>query len=164
MLIIKKLYLPSLLTAIVLAGVIQSCKERKDERSTGEKAVELDSAKDFFEEDEKEVYDYQRFVGIYDHESTTKGFSAVLSITESGNDLDFMISVAQGACKGQAEGKIKMVSHEENYYVGFYEFDECPLQFTLLLGENKIDVKEVNLCRLHESSCVFEGAYAKRKN
>jgi hypothetical protein len=103
-------------------------------------------------------------LGIYDHESTTRGFSAILTITESGNDLSFTLSVSQGNCKGEAEGKIIMVSHEENYHIGFFELEQCPLQFSLMLQGDKIDVKEINLCRLHEANCVFEGTYAKRKN
>lgn len=150
---------------IFLIGLTTGCvKKNKNEKSAGS-AVEIDSMKDFYEQpDDKTVYDYQRFAGIYDHESTTKGFTAVLVITENGNDLSFELSVAQAGCKGEAKGNMVMVSHEKTYYVGFYEVDECPLQFTLMLTENKIDIKEVNLCRMHEANCAFEGAYIKRKS
>ncbi len=150
---------------ILLTGLVAGCGEKKkDEKSAGS-AVEIDSTKDFYEQpDNKTVYDYQRFAGIYDHESTTKGFTAVLVITENGNDLSFELSVAQAGCKGEAKGNMVMVSHEKTYYVGFYEVDECPLQFTLMLTETKIDIKEVNLCRMHEANCAFEGAYIKRKS
>lgn len=144
--------------------ILAACtgKESKNTRDTG--AVEIDSASEFYEQPEnKTIYNYRTFQGIYDHESTTGGFSAVLSITESGNDLSFTLSVSQGTCKGEVEGKISMVSHEENYHVGFFELDQCPLQFSLMLHEDKVEVKEISLCRLHDANCAFEGTYAKRK-
>lgn len=140
------------------------CSGKAPQEQTENQAVEIDSASEFYDNPEEDVvYNYKQFAGIYDHESNTRGFTAILSLTESGNDLSFTISVSQGSCKGEAEGKIIMVSHEESYYIGFYEPTNCPLQFMLLLQENKIDVKEINLCQLHESSCAFEGTYLKRK-
>ena len=141
-----------------------ACSSKAPQDSEQTAATEVDSTEFYEQREDKTVYDYKPFQGIYDHESTTKGFSAVLTLTESGNDLSFTLSVSQGTCKGQADGKISMVSHEENYHVGFFELDECPLQFSLMLQEDKVDIKEVNLCRLHESNCSFEGTYAKRKN
>lgn len=164
MLIIKKLPGFFIIYVVLFATLSEGCSERKTQNETDGAAVEIDSANDFYEQpDDKTVYDYHRFAGIYDHESSTKGFSAILTVTESGNDLAFTISVAQGSCKGEAKGNMLMISHDKTYYVGFYEVDECPLQFTLMLNEDKIDVKEVNLCRLHEANCAFEGTYAKRK-
>lgn len=165
MLIIKKLNSISIICVVFFAGAIVSCGEKKTQEKSGGSAVEIDSARDFYEQpDDKTVYDYQRFAGIYDHESTTKGFTAVLVIIENGNDLSFELSVSQAGCKGEAKGNIVMISHEKISYVGFFEADECPLQFTLMLTENKIDIKEVNLCRMHEANCAFEGAYIKRKS
>jgi hypothetical protein len=145
---------------LILAG----CKEKVQQENVDNQGIEVDSAKDFFEQPEDgKTYDYARFLGIYDHESRTGGFSAVLAITENGNDLSFTLSVAQGnGCKGEAEGAIFMMSHETNYYVGFYQLENCQLQFSFMLQEDKIDVKEINICRLHEGSCTFEGTYAKR--
>lgn len=141
------------------------CSGKPSPEATENEAVEIDSAKEFYAEEaeDKTVYDYRSFQGIYDHESTTRSFSAILTIEESGNDLSFTLSVSQGSCKGEALGKITIVSHEENYHAGFFELDECPMQFSLMLKEEKIDVKEINLCRLHESNCAFEGTYVKRK-
>lgn len=151
----------SFIFLLLLSGCIGKAPQ-EDKRS---EAIEIDSASDFYQQPaDTTVYDYRTFQGIYDHESTTQGFSAVLTITENGNDLSFTLSVSQGTCKGVAEGKILMVSHEENYHVGFFELEQCPLQFSLLLQEDKVEVKEINLCRLHESNCAFEGTYAKRKN
>lgn len=145
--------------------LLVACTGKVTQENVNNEAVEIDSANDFYEQpDDKTIYDYATFQGIYDHESSTRGFSAVLVITESGDDLSFTLSVSQGNCKGEAEGKILIVSHEQNYHVGFYEVDECPLQFSLLLGEAKIDIKEVTFCRLHESGCSFEGSYVKREN
>lgn len=143
---------------------IAGCKEKEKQKIADNQGIEIDSATEFYEQaGDENSYDYARFKGIYDHESRTSGFSAVLAIRENGNDLSFTISVAQGNCKGEAEGAVFMMSHEANYYVGFYQLDNCQLQFTFMLQENKIDVKEINICRLHEGSCTFEGSYAKRK-
>lgn len=142
---------------------LAACTGKAPQENTNPEAIEVDSASEFYEQPEDQTpYNYRTFQGIYDHESTTQGFAAVLTLTESGNDLSFTLSVSQGNCKGEAKGKITMVSHEENSHIGFFELDQCPLQFSLMLQEDKVDVKEVNLCRLHESNCSFEGTYAKR--
>lgn len=144
--------------------LLAACSGKAPQESLDNQSVEIDSAREFYDTpEEKVVYTYTQFAGIYDHESNTQGFSAVLNVTESGNDLSFTLSVSQGSCKGEVEGKIIMLSHEENYYTGFYEQTKCPLQFMLTLRDNKIDIKEINLCQLHESSCTFEGVYSKRK-
>jgi hypothetical protein len=57
------------------------------------------TAEDAFEKENN--YDYREFFGVYDHESTTKGFTAVLSLRENGNDIYFNVSVSQGSCKGE---------------------------------------------------------------
>jgi hypothetical protein len=148
---------------VLLLLSLVACTGKTPRENPRPEAIEVDSASDFYEQSEDQnVYDYRTFQGIYDHESTTQGFAAVLTLTENGNDLSFTLSVSQGNCKGEAKGTIIMVSHEENYHIGFFEFDQCPLQFSLMLHEDKVDVKEVNLCRLHESNCAFEGTYAKR--
>lgn len=164
MLIIRKLKIVLIFVAIGISVVFNGCVDKKTQSKTTVDVVEIDSAKEFYEQPEATVtYDYQRFAGIYDHESTARGFAAVLVITESGNDLSFTLSVAQGTCKGEVSGNMLMVSHEQHYYVGFFEANECPLQFTLQLTEDKIDVKEVNLCQLRDSNCSFEGNYQKRE-
>lgn len=166
MLNIKNLHKSKLwLIGIVLILLATCTTKSPQEKNTTSEVVEIDSATEFYQDTEdKIVFDYSNFQGIYDHESNTRGFTAILTITESGNDLSFTLSVSQGTCKGEAEGKILMISHEENYHVGFFELDQCPLQFSLMIQEDKVDVKEVNLCKLHESNCNFEGTYAKRKN
>lgn len=148
---------------LLIVLLLHACKEKEKPENADNQSIEIDSAEDYFQSEDEKNYDYARFRGIYDHESRTGGFSAVLAVNENGNDLSFTISVAQGNCKGEAEGAIFMMSHETNYYVGFYQLENCQLQFTFLLQEDKIDVKEINICRLHEGSCTFEGSYAKRK-
>lgn len=162
MLIINQLYKICFESALLLLFLLISCTGKTPQENIVQ-TIETDSADFYQQAEDKAEYDYRAFRGIYDHESTTKGFSAVLTLTESGNDLSFTLSVSQGNCKGEAVGKIFIVSHEENYYVGFFELDECPLQFSLLLRDTKIDVKEVNVCKLHPAQCSFEGTYTKRK-
>jgi hypothetical protein len=91
--------------------LLAACTGKAPDDSKNTEVVEIDSANDFYEQPEdKTVYDYKTFEGIYDHESTTRGFTAILTITESGNDLAFTLSVSQGTCKGEAQGKILMVA------------------------------------------------------
>lgn len=107
-------------------------------------------------------YDLRPLYGIYDHESTAKGFSAVLTLTQYGNDLYFTVSVSQGECKGESEGVVSILDYNENYYTGFYNSEDCKMQFSFLLIENKVDIKEVTICSHHGNDCSFEGTYLKR--
>jgi hypothetical protein len=125
-------------------------------------AIEVTS-EDAYEKPENN-YDYRELFGVYDHESTTNGFSAVLSLRQNGNDLYFSVSVAQGSCKGETEGVVLMLEENQNYYSGFYESDNCRLQFTFIPAEKKVDIKEVSICRLLEGGCSFEGGYLKRRD
>ena len=115
-------------------------------------------------EDTTQNYSYKEFLGTYDHESNTKGFTAMLVITQNGNDVYFSASVSQGSCKGELEGVVMMAEHSAMDYLGFYESEECRLQFTLNRLEKKVDIKEISLCHLLEQGCSFEGVYAKRKD
>ena len=114
--------------------------------------------------EETEDYDYKEFFGTYDHESNTKGFTAMLVIRQNGNDVYFSASVSQGSCKGELEGVVMMAEHTEMEYLGFYESEDCRLQFTLNRLEKKVDIKEISLCHLLEQGCSFEGVYGKRKD
>jgi len=88
----------------------------------------------------------------------------VLTLTQYGNDLYFTVSVSQGECKGESEGVVSILDYTENYYSGFYNSEDCRMQFSFLLMEKKIDIKEVTICSHHGSNCSFEGAYLKRVN
>lgn len=107
-------------------------------------------------------YDYRPLFGIYDHESTTTGFAAVLSLTQYGNDIYFTVSVSQGECKGESEGVVTILDFNEKFYTGFYDSEDCRMQFSFILEENKVDIKEVTLCSHHGNTCSFEGVYVKR--
>lgn len=109
-------------------------------------------------------YDLNPLYGVYDHESTTKGFSAVLNLTQYGNDLYFTVSVSQGECKGESEGVVPILDYNENYYTGFYNSEDCKMQFSFLITEKKVDIKEVAICSHHGNACSFEGVYLKRVN
>ena len=139
------------------------CKQKKTESAT----VEIDSAsnevtpEDVYEKS-TENYSYDEFFGVYDHESTTKGFSATLSLRQNGNDFYFHVSLVQGSCKGETEGVVLMGEHTQSFYTGFHELEDCRLQFTFNRLEMKVDIKEISLCRILESNCSFEGVYLKR--
>jgi hypothetical protein len=145
--------------------LILGCQQKQSTESAVEAdttAVEV-TPEDGFEKSEVK-YDYSELYGVYDHESTTQKFSAVLSLRQNGNDLYFTVSVAQGSCKGETEGVVMMIDHNQNYYSGFYESEDCRLQFTFNLAEKKVDVKEITLCTLLGQGCSFEGSYLKRSN
>lgn len=147
---------------IFLFLLLSGCQQKQPEIPVLE-ANDTTSAKGTYSSPEKPIH-YREVIGVYDHESTTKGFTAVLSLRENGNDLYFYVSVAQGNCKGEAEGVVIMVEQTENYFSGFYESDDCPLQFTFSPGEKKVDIKAVTFCKPLEKNCSFEGTYVKRKN
>jgi hypothetical protein len=146
-----------------MLALILSCNGKKSETESSPETIEVDSARDFYKQSEID-YDYARFQGIYDNESKTSTFSAVLSVTENGDDLSIELSVSQAdGCKGELSGTVFMVGHDVNYYTGFHQHDTCKLQFSFMLTEEKIDIKEIGICTLHESSCSFDGTYVKRK-
>jgi hypothetical protein len=153
-----------MLVIIIITTLLFCCQSKpqnSDAQQTTGNAQEIDST-DFYAKPVT-TYDYRPFYGIYDHESTTAGFSAVVTINPSGTDLLFTVSVAQGECKGESEGVITMFEHTENYYAGFYSSENCRMQFSFILQpELKIDIKEVTLCSHHGSNCSYDGIYAKR--
>ena len=146
---------------LLLAG----CQQKQSQESS----VETDSTsnevtpQDAFEKPSTN-YNYSEFYGTYDHESNTKGFTAMLVLRQNGNDVYFTASVSQGSCKGEMEGVVMMAEQTQTDYSGFYESDDCRLQFIFSRTEKKVDIKEISLCHLLEESCSFEGVYLKRKD
>ena len=114
-------------------------------------------------ENSEKTYNDQDFFGVYDHESTSPSFSGVLSLRQNGNDMYFTVSIAHGSCQGETEGVVLIIERGEDYYSGFYESENCRLQFTLVRAEKKVDIKEVTLCSVLGNNCSYEGAYIKRK-
>lgn len=145
--------------------VLFGCQQKQSK----ENIIESDSAsvettpEDAYEETTENI-NYKDFFGTYDHESNTKGFTAMLVLRQNGNDVYFTASVSQGSCKGELEGVVMMAEHTEMDDLGFYESEDCRLQFTLNRLEKKVDIKEISLCHLLEQGCSFEGVYAKRKD
>jgi hypothetical protein len=150
----------------VLIIILMSCgqKQSSEAITTSDTTSNEVVPEDAFEKEDQLQIDYKRFFGVYDHESSTTGFSAVLALRQNGNDMYFNISVAQGSCKGETEGVVVIIEQTEAYLSGFYEADNCRLQFTFQRTENKVDVKEITLCQLLGGGCSYEGTYVKRKN
>lgn len=148
----------------IIVFALFGCQQKSPQQETLTDSTAVEVTEEDMFADPEQVYDYSALYGTHDHESTTKGFGAVLTIRQNGNDLYFYVSVSQGTCKGEAEGNVIMVEHTENYYTGFYHAENCMLQFTFILAEAKIDIKEVNICTAHGANCSFEGAYVKRKD
>jgi len=144
---------------ILLFLLLIACKSKPVEESTPtvqQDTISTDSFKPV------ETHDYSELYGVYDHESNTKGFEAVVAVNQSGLNLSFTVSVTQGSCKTETEGIIVMMKHSEQYLLGFANVENCPLQFTFYPKEKKIDIKEVNVCTLHGPSCSYDGMYKKR--
>ena len=145
--------------------IFLSCQQKQSQETTGSvDSAAVDVTPEDAYEETNEDYDYKEFFGTYDHESNTKGFTAMLVIRQNGNDVYFSASVSQGSCKGEMEGVVMMAEHTEMEYLGFYESEDCRLQFTLNRLEKKVDIKEISLCHLLEQGCSFEGLYGKRKD
>ena len=143
--------------------LLLGCQQKQSEETSVESdstAVET-TPQDAYEKSSNN-YNYAEFFGTYDHESNTKGFTAMLVLSQNGNDVYFSASVSQGSCKGEMEGVVMMADHSETDYTGFYESDDCRLQFTFNRSETKIDIKEISVCHMLEQSCSFEGVYLKR--
>jgi hypothetical protein len=150
------------LCALILLFGCQQKQSKEPSVETDTSSVETTPGDAY--EDTTPNYDYKEFFGTYDHESNTKGFTATLVIAQNGNDVYFTASVSQGSCKGELEGVVMMAEHSDMDYLGFYESEDCRLQFTLNRLEKKVDIKEISLCHLLEQGCSFEGVYAKRKD
>src|SRR5690242_2255778 len=125
---------------LIVAIIFLGCQKKQPAEAT----VETDTTsnpvtkEDAYEK--TDTYNYTEFFGVYDHESTTKNFTAILSLRENGNDIYFTLSVSQGTCKGETEGVVMMVEKTEKYYLGFYDSESCRLQFTFNKIEKKVDV------------------------
>jgi hypothetical protein len=141
--------------------ILLGCQTKIREQSQPEQAVEVDSTDNYKGVDFQ--YDYTNLYGVYDHQSTTSNFKAVVSLRENGLDLYGTLSVVQGSCKAETESVIVMAEQTEDWFIGFADIENCVMQFTLYLKEPKIDIKEVMLCTIHGPTCSFEGIYVKRK-
>lgn len=150
--------------ALIFIIILSGCQTKVKEQPQSVQAVEVDSTQSSNDYNGKEIqYDYTNIYGVYDHQSTTSSFKAVVSLSESGLDLYGTISVVQGSCKAETESVIVMAERSEDWLIGFADIENCLLQFTLYLKEPKIDIKEVMMCTIHGATCSFEGIYVKRK-
>lgn len=138
-----------------------SCE--KKQRPEPVESVPDSTAESITIEDPEKVYHDQDFFGVYDHESTSTGFSGVLSLRQNGNDMYFTVSIAHGTCKGETEGVVFILERNDNSYSGFYESENCRLLFNFIRAEKKVDIKEVTVCTMLGNNCSYEGAYIKRK-
>lgn len=143
-----------------LIGCSQKNQQEEKQTETDTTAIEV-TEQDAYAEKESN-FNWQEFYGVYDHESTAKGFSAVLSLKQNGRDLYFTVSLVQGGCKKETEGVIAIIESSDEFPTGFYQNDNCRLQFTFAAVEKKVDIKEVPLCGI--DGCSFEGTYKKRVN
>lgn len=144
----------------ILFGCGQKSQPAEKQTETDTTAVEV-TTQDAYEEKESN-FNWTEFAGVFDHESTTKGFSAVLSLKQNGRDLYFTISLVQGGCKKETEGVVAIIESSDEFPTGFYQTDNCRLQFTFASAEKKVDIKEVPICGI--DGCSFEGTYKKRVN
>jgi hypothetical protein len=107
------------------------------------------------------VYDYTGLYGLYQHESQSKGFNALIELTPQGNDIQFSLSLTQGSCTATLTGVLGMVDHSSLEYVGFFDNDQCRFQFSYIRAEQKVRIQEVGFCTVHPAGCNFDGTYAR---
>lgn len=149
-----------IIVSCTLIGCAGKRQPEDKQAETDTTAVEV-TTQDAYEE-KKSDFNWPEFYGVFDHESTTKGFSAVLSLKQNGRDLYFTVSLVQGGCKKETEGVVAIVESSDEFPTGFYQTDNCRLQFTFASAEKKVDIKEVPFCGI--DGCSFEGTYKKRVN
>lgn len=152
---------------LILIIGLSDCKTDKpqDEAIQEESTLETDSViqdDDFVIADET-TWSLQPVYGHYENESNSTGFFAQLDLEPEGNDLAFSLSVRQSGCDGKANGTIGMIVFSENEYAGFFDNDDCRLEFIFNLKENSVRIQEVGFCRLRASGCNFAGTYRKRQ-
>lgn len=152
----------------IILSVAMSCQLRKaqdrveaNEYSSEQSDTSVDL--DHFVAPPENDWDYHVLYGVYLHESNSKGFTAILEIIPEGNDLTFSLSIKKQSCMGQSSGQIGMAIHSENEYAGFYESENCRMQFFFNLIDNSIRIQEVGICTQHEAGCSFEGTFRKNK-
>lgn len=149
---------------IFIASLLVGCDAKQhveENQSQADTAAAEVTSEDAYVKKDSD-FDWLEFYGVFDHESTTNGFSAVLSLKQNGRDLYFTISIAQGSCKKETEGVVMIVESTEEFPTGFYQSDNCRLQFTFAKADKKVDIKEVPFCGI--DGCSFEGTYKKRVN
>lgn len=143
--------------------LLVSCQQKQREESPAQVEADSVTQEDMYEGPEQ-TFDYSQFYGIFDHESSTKGFSAVLVLEQNGNDLYFHATVTSQLCNGEMEGVVMMEGQAEEFPLGFFDSEDCKLQFTFSPAEKKVDIKEVAICRSLGPNCSFEGTFVRRKD
>ncbi|MBX2967026.1 MAG: hypothetical protein KF845_12850 [Cyclobacteriaceae bacterium] len=160
-----RIFIKTLVPVFLIFAIAVSCSRQdkaqeqpQDEQPTESAPVKPDDALMLHHD-----YDIKPLYGVYLHESNTTGFTAILEIIPSGNDLSFSLSVKQNNCTGQAEGDIGIGVYTETEYAGFSDNLDCRMEFLFNLTRQSIRLQEVGHCTLHESGCSFNGVYVKRE-
>jgi hypothetical protein len=150
---------------LLVFGFLLACTGRSREDRVQETENTVDTVAAGSETDEtKREWDYTTFYGVYQHESNTTGFNASMELTPQGDDIQFNLTLSQANCQTTLTGTIGILDHGELEYIGFYDNENCRLQFVLVLQEKRVRVQEVTLCTLHPAGCSFEGSYVKVKS
>jgi hypothetical protein len=147
---------------IVIVFALSGCGNKTThQQETGSYATDSIGTEEILTE---QVWDYQAIYGHYTLESAAAGFSASLTIQPQGRDLLFTLVSRKGeTCKGEAGNTVAMVNHNDRYHTGYAIDETCKLEFIFRHTENKIDVRELQLCTLHNPLCGFDGTYVKTK-
>lgn len=156
-------YSISLLLMLTVSCQLRKAADHSEEVENSTEQTDTTIDLDHFIAPEENDWDYQMLYGVYLHESNSKGFTAILEILPEGNDLTFALSISKQSCSGQANGTVGMAIHSENEYAGFYDGENCRMQFFFNLIENSIRIYEVGICGQHEAGCSFEGTFRKKK-
>ena len=149
---------------ILLAVLLLACRPKPQEESAVETEPPVDTTAVEGETEQQREWDYTALFGVYQHESSTKGFNASLELTPQGDDIQFGLTLSQADCQSTLTGTVGILDHGELEYIGFYDNEKCRLQFAFVLQQKRVRIQEVTLCTIHPAGCSFEGAYVKVKS
>ncbi|MCU0396533.1 MAG: hypothetical protein MUC73_00385 [Cyclobacteriaceae bacterium] len=154
-----KWFLPALLLLVACQSKPSETQSELDIQSEPDSVIQDNE----FELPPKTDWNYEILYGHYEHESNTRGFNSFVEIRPEGNDVWFDLSVNNQSCTGQASGFIGIALRTDNEYAGFYENNDCRLEFYFNIIEKTIRIEEVGFCKLHETGCGFAGVYRQVK-
>jgi len=152
----------SLIQLLALVLVFPHCQEKpRENESTGTQAIE--DTVSTTSAPPVPSWDYSKLYGVYFFEGNNGTYASSLTLEPQGLNIAFKLVTTKGkTCRAEANGNIALVNHTENFDTGYWITDDCGLEFSFQLKNQKVDVKEVNTCTLHNEQCLLEGTYIKR--
>lgn len=153
---------PSLIVIIIL---LASCSVKKEDSSNEIGPENTPDSTQVLDKLPDPDWNFSELYGRYQHEASSGTFSSTLVLEPQGLNIAFTLISSKGeSCHGEASGNIAMVDHNENFDTGYWVEEQCKLEFIFRRTDDKVDVKEIHICTLHDTMCGFEGTYSRIKS